>query len=443
MNSSTEKIIEHVKKVLVNFLSQTDTEEFIKSIQVHAKSFSDLNDKISDLDKEQVNINFTEGISERVIVDKIITLAERLLLKEKYFDLLLELAQYMIKIGNQSYALEILTDLKNSIGSEEIYRVHNGEANLLVSKIYWAQAQWDDCDFYLNEAYNNFKSAEFDKGYAKCENMFGTLYGEKGEFKKALAHFEAALAYLKKSDDISTQAMILTNLGIIYTIYGDFEKAIWNYKDAIEKFQKLNDKSRIARVYHNLGIICTIYGDFEKAIWNYKDAIEKFQKLNDKSRIARVYHNLGMLYTRMNEYYLALEHFNNSITLSIENQYLSNCAVSYIGKAYIYTKLKNLPLADAFTDKAMELACKLNDTLSIADIYRIKGIIQSNLNNFELSEEFFESSIRLNDDFESQYNRAESSQELGNLLTEENRKEEAKNHLKSADKVFKSIKKNK
>ena len=63
--------------------------------------------------------------------------------------------------------------------------------------------------------------------------------------------------------------------------------------------------------------------------------------------------------------------------------------------------------------------------------------------NFELAEEFFESSIRLNDDFESQYNRAESSQELGNLLTEENRKEEAKNHLKSADKVFKSIKKNK
>jgi tetratricopeptide (TPR) repeat protein len=143
----------------------------------------------------------------------------------------------------------------------------------------------------------------------------------------------------------------------------------------------------------------------------------------------------------MNEYYLALEHFNNSITLSIENQYLSNCAVSYIGKAYIYTKLKNLPLADAFTDKAMEFACKLNDTLSIADIYRIKGIIQSNLNNFELSEEFFESSIRLNDDFESQYNKAESSQELGNLLDGENRKEEAENHLKSADKIFKSIKK--
>ena len=400
MNNNTDKIIEQVKKILLNFLSQSDTDEFIKAIQIQANSFSELNEKITDLDKEQVNLNFTEGISERVIVDKVITLAGRLLLKEKYLNLLLELAQIMIKIGNQSYALEILTDMKNVIGGKDEYRVQQGEANLLVSKIYWSQAQWSDCDFYLTEAYNNFKSAEFDKGYSKCENMLGTLYGEKGEFKKALTHFEAALDYLKESDDISTQAMILTNLGIIYTIYGDFEKAIWIYKDAIEKFQKLNDKSRMARVYHNI----------------------------------------GMLYTRMKEYYLALENFNNSITLSIENQYLSNCAVSYVGKAYIYTKLKNLPLADAFTDKAMEFACKLNDTLSIADIYRIKGIIQSNLNNFDLSEEFFENSIRLNDDFDSKFNKAESSRELGELLNQKNRKDEAEVLLKSAEQVFKDMK---
>ena len=144
----------------------------------------------------------------------------------------------------------------------------------------------------------------------------------------------------------------------------------------------------------------------------------------------------------MEEYYLALEQFNNSITISSDNNYISNCAVSYIGKAFIYAKLKNLPLADAFTDKAMEIACKINDTLSIADIYRIKGIIQSNLNNFELSEEFFENSIRLNDDFESKYNKAESSQELGDLLlTQENRIDEAEIHLKSAEQILKDFKK--
>lgn len=400
MNNNTEKILNHVKDVLVNFLSQSDADEFIKAIKVYAASIEKLDQSALDIDKQQVNHQFTDGVDERIIVDKIITLAERLLLKEKYYNLILELSQLMIKIGNHAFALEMLTDLKNSIGGTE-FRLQNGEANLLISKIHWAQAQWDDCDYYIKEAYDDFKSIEFLKGYAKCENMFGTLYGEKGEFQKALTHFESALTFLKESDDLTTQAMILTNLGIIYTIYGDYEKAIWNYKDSIDKFQKLNDPGRIARVYHNI----------------------------------------GMLYSRMGEYYLALEQFNSSITLSIENNYLSNCAISYIGKAFIYTKLKNITLADAFTDKAMEIACKLNDTLSIADIYRIKGIIQSNLNNYELSEEFFESSVRLNDDFDSKYNKAESSQELGNLLTSENRKDEAEAHLKSADEVLKNIKK--
>lgn len=400
MNSNTEKILNHVKDVLVNFLSQSDADEFIKAIKVYAASIEQLDGKASDIDKLQVNYQFTNGVDERIIVDKIITLAERLLLKEKYLNLILELSQLMIKIGNQAFALEMLSDLKNFISGNE-FRLQNGEANLLISKIYWAQAQWDDCEYYIGEAYSNFKSIEYLKGYAKCENMLGTLYGEKGDFQKALTHFESALTFLKESDDLSTQAMILTNLGIIYTIYGDYEKAIWNYKDSIEKFQKLNDTARVARVYHNI----------------------------------------GMLYSRMNEYYLALEQFNTSITLSIENNYLSNCAVSYIGKAYIYTKLKNLTLADAFTDKAMEIACKLNDTLSIADIYRIKGMIQSNLNNFDLSEEFFENSIRLNDDFDSKYNKAESSKELGDLLQSENRKDEAEAHLKSADEVLKNLKK--
>lgn len=403
MSNNIEIIIRSVKELLANFLAPSDVEEFLKVINSYKKSLQNpVPDNFADIDKNQIAHKFTDGLDERIIVDKIITLAERLLSKEHYFKLLLEFAQLMIKIGNLAFALEILVNIKNKVSKSED-KIYNAEANLLISKIYWSQAQWEDCEYYLTEAYVEFKDLSNYNGYAKCENMLGTLFGEKGDFQKALIHFEAALAFLKESDDLSMQAMILTNLGIIYTVYGDFEKAIWNYKDAIEKFKTVNDSHRIARVYHNI----------------------------------------GMLYIRMGEYYLALEQFNNSITISLEYSYLSNCAISYIGKAYIYTKLNNIALADAFTDKAMEIACTLNDTLSIADIYRVKGIIQSNLNNFELSEEFFENSIRLNSDFESKYNKAESSVELGKLLDKGDRKDEAEFHLKSAEEIFKTFNKKK
>jgi tetratricopeptide (TPR) repeat protein len=190
----------------------------------------------------------------------------------------------------------------------------------------------------------------------------------------------------------------------------------------------------------NLGIINTINGDYEKAAWNYKNSIAKFEKLDDARRLSRVYHNLGMLYSQMENYDAALEEFNKCITVSMDNNYLSNCAVAYIGKAYIYTKLKNSALADAYTDKSMEIAYKINDTLSIADIYKIKGMIQNDMDNFQLSEEFFENSIRLNNDIESKLNEAESSVELGTLLQNTGRKEEANHYLESAANFFEGLK---
>jgi tetratricopeptide (TPR) repeat protein len=189
----------------------------------------------------------------------------------------------------------------------------------------------------------------------------------------------------------------------------------------------------------NLGIINTIHGDFQKAIWNYKTSIEKLDKLNDARRLSRVYHNVGMLYTRMEKYDDALDEFNKCISLSLDNDYLSNCAIAYIGKAFIYTKLKNPQLADAYTDKAMEIAYKINDTLSIADIYKIKAMIQSDLENFELSEELFENSIRLNKDMDNKLNEAESSAELGKLLDENERQEDAKHFKDSANNYFNKI----
>lgn len=365
-----------VKGVLINYMSRTDAEEFIKAINAYANSFVQESNGVDKLDKTQIEYSVPNGVNDRVIVDKVITLAEVILPKENYCNLLLDLAQLMNINGNNNFALEILENLKNGTGTKTRCYKFRGDANLLISKIYWQQAQWEDCEFYLTEAYNEFREILDFVGYAKCENMYGTLYGEKGDFEKAIKHFETALEYLDKKEDHLTHAMIMTNMGVVYTIYEDFEKAIWNYKNAAEKFELLRDQNRLARVYHNI----------------------------------------GMLYSRMKEYDNALEQFNNSITISLEYNYLSNSAISYIGKAFIYTKMGNNELANAFTDKAMEIACRINDALSIADIYRIKGIIHSNLNDFNLSEEFFENSIRLNDDLESSYNKTESSKELDELL---------------------------
>jgi len=399
MSEDYKNITLDLRNLLNEYLTKTSMEEFLIAFKdENSSSVNEVLD-ISELDKSQVEYDLPKGTDYRLVIDKMITHCENRLPEERYYNLLLELTQLMIFAGEMAYALEIAQDLQSKLGSKNNFNSILAETNLMISKIYWSQAQWEDSEYYISEATRIFATISSSSGLAKCENMLGTLYGEKGEFAAAKRHLENALILLNEDDDLSTYAMILTNLGIINTVSGDSEKAVWNYKNAVEKFEKLNDVRRLSRVFHNL----------------------------------------GMLYSQMGNYDAALDEFNKCITTSIDNDYLSNCAVAYIGKAFIYTKIKNSALAEAYTDKAMEIAYKINDTLSIADIYKIKGMIQDDMDNFQLSEEFFENSIRLNNDFESKLNEAESSAELGKLLQKNNREEEANDYLETAVYFFKGL----
>jgi tetratricopeptide (TPR) repeat protein len=400
MENNKSNIVCDIKNLINNYMTETAAGDFIKVLEedISLKTNEELS--LSNLEKEQVEYELPKGTKYRLIIDKIITECENLLPEEKYYKLILDLSQLMLFTGENSFSLEIAEYQLNKLNLHNDFPLITAETNLMISRIYWAQAYWDDCGYYVAEAMKIFRAAENNQGIAKCENMLGTIYGEKGDFNKAIKHFEEALEYLKEEDNLSSHAMILTNIGIINAIQGDYEKAIWNCKNAVEKFETLNDTRRLSRVFHNI----------------------------------------GMLYTRLEKYDAALDEFNKCITLSLDNDYLSNCAVAYIGKAFIYTKMKNFALADAYTNKAMEIAYKINDTLSIADIYKIKGIIQNDLENFQLSEELFENSIRLNKDMENKSNEAETSAEMGKLLGKSERKKEADKYISSADNFFQGIK---
>jgi len=399
MENNNSNIVNDIKSLVNNYMTEPETGNLMKVLEenVTLKSNEDLFP--TETERKQVEYEFPIGTEFRLLIDRIITECERFLPEDKFYRLILDLSELMLFSGENLFALEIAEYQLNKLNSCNNFPLIIAETNLMISRIHWTQAYWDDCSYYISEAMQIFKSLDNKPGMAKCENMFGTLYGEKGEFSDAKNHLENALTYLKEEEDLLSHAMILTNLGIISAIQGDYEKAIWNCKNSIEKFEKINDTRRLSRVYHNM----------------------------------------GMLFSRMQHYDAALDEFNKCITLSIENNYLSNCAVAYIGKAFIYTKLKNVALADAYTNKAMEIAYRINDTLSIADIYKIKGMIQNDLENFQLSEELFENSIRLNKDMENKCNEAETSAEIGKLLQKKERNEEAENYISSADEYFKRI----
>jgi tetratricopeptide (TPR) repeat protein len=379
-------LLNEMERLLGNYLGKSDAKNFC--MRIVNQSQSHLNDNLQQVEKENAQINFEIpiGLSERELIQSIVTFAENNTSAEYLNKLLLELCHLMIFNGELELAVELAEDLISRIGVNSEFDLLKAEANLALAKIYWSQAYWEKSIEFVNESYEIFQTNQELSGFAKCENMLGSIYGEKGDVIKAQEHFLKGLGYLEEIDDPSLRSMLEINIGVIYGMQGENAKALWNFKNVLQTCIHLNDLRKVSRVRHNL----------------------------------------GMIYTKVKDYHAALEEFNESINLSIENGYLSNCAIGYIGKAFIYTKLNNIALAEAFTDKALEIAYKINDALSIADVYKIKGMIQNNLGNFELSEEMFENSIRLNEDFENKFNNAESKAELGDLYQKENKVNEAK-----------------
>ena len=233
MNNNNTNIINDLKNLLDEYMTEASSGDFIK--QLEQDNSSNINEAadFSKLDKSQVEHEVSKGIDHRVMVDNLITHCENDLTEEKYYNLLLDLSQLMWQRGEVTFSLEIVENLLGKISSDNKYISFEAEANLMISKIYWSQAIWDDCNYYVSKAMELFTSISSESGIAKCENMLGTLYGEKGEFEKAQQYLESALKHLKEDDDSSVRATILTNLGIINTITRDFEKAVWNLKSTV------------------------------------------------------------------------------------------------------------------------------------------------------------------------------------------------------------------
>lgn len=388
--------IDKIEKLLFDFFK----EDQIKEIK---KNFAGIDSKkltsyLKDSGKP-VETYENEGFKSKLQIDFLITYANAVLSKSQLIEFLLNGAELLKSFGEFEIAIGIFDEILQKASTDP--KLINLRSNCILAKadIFQRQAKWDESLFYLKKARKEFEINNDIKGTAKCENLLGTIYGERGNIKKAKAHFEKSLSLLSSSKDKNLTGMLEINLGIINDIQG-------NYDDSYSFLHR---------------------------------ALIKFEQLQDQKRIAEIRHNLGMLFMHKGEYDSAVTEFDKSISVSLKPGFLSILGLAYLSKSYVYTQLNDFFLASAFIDKAMEVCYALNDRLSMADIYKIKGIIERNLRNFKLSENYLLTSIRINQELFNKLNEAESLYELGILYTEMDIKEKAKQCFGDSSKYFNSI----
>jgi tetratricopeptide (TPR) repeat protein len=393
-------IVNMIDKLLQNYFKQDEIAEYKNIIAISSERQKPFKTSLNKATRNQLDSEIAPTQNYHASINFLITFAESRLVKQKFLEFLQNLGELSIAQGELTTATEIYNYILNLIKNDPKQENAMAHAILALGDITSRYAEWEKSISYINKAEKMFLEQKDYKGCFRCENLLGTIAGDRGDLKKANSYFEKALTFLRQKKDTAL-------IGILEI---------------------------------NLGILSNIQGDYDSAFTYYQRALIKFEQNQDFRRMTEVRHNLGMLFTEKKEYQSALSEFDLSITSALKAGYLPSLELSYLGKAFIYVQLEDYLLANAFADKAMEICFKLNDRLSIADIYKLKGIIERRLQNYRGAENYLLSSLRINEELENVLNQAETSLELGILYSEINKKEESLEYLKFSLSYYKKQK---
>jgi len=228
----TEPIIEDI---LQNFFTKNDSDEFTLLYlggEDKPGAKRDFKDKKI---QSQIDYEIDGGLETKSQIDLLITFAESKLSSEKFIDLLLYLGQSTITSGEFLAAIEIHEKIVSL--TMDVPAMHDVTANayLFLGEIYSRQAKWELSFSFLNMAVKLFNENKDNKGSARCENLYGTIYGDKGNLERAYEHFENALSALQESADSVQIGKVDINLGILNNIMGKHDSAISDLKRAFSK----------------------------------------------------------------------------------------------------------------------------------------------------------------------------------------------------------------
>lgn len=379
-----------IQNLLSNYLDEQELKIFNDKIAkngINNKSLGVINEFYS----RQLKVEY-DFVKERMEIDRTITFANKNLDKKRFIQVLLKLGQVCTGHGKLNFAFEVLN---KAVKESESYQ-EKAESLLLLSDVHSRRAEWRVSVETLNEAKKIFKLVGNGVGEAKCENMLGSIYGERGELEEAKAHFIHSLACWESEQDKEMSAVIEGNLGIIENIQG-------NHTSALDYFFS---------------------------------AMKKFEWLGSYRRIAELKHNVGMLYVNQDMLNEALEEFDKCINISLKEGLLPVLSTVYLSKANVLIKMEDFDASLVFADKSMEIAHQIDDKLTIADVYKTKSNIEIHFGNYDKAENYLLTSLALNEKMKNVLNMAETCTELGKLYDKLNLKEKKEDYLHRSLKYF-------
>ena len=205
-----------------------------------------------------------------------------------------------------------------------------------------------------------------DAGRLKAMNLLGIVYGETSDFPAALTTFLAVCELCETMADGRGLADALNNVAAVYISQGDLARSPEYHLRSPELCREVAYHEGHVRSLNNLGVLYYELGRYSEAAAHLRRALELGEVAPDPHTYALTLGNLGRAYDKLKDYQEALRCHLQSLAIieTLGNEMSLGDALENLG--LVYTKLDEAAALQYFT-QSLAIKARIGDRKGLAE----------------------------------------------------------------------------
>jgi len=214
----------------------------------------------------------------------------------------------------------------------------------------------------------------------------------RGQFAKALSHFERSRGIYESIGDREGLADVITNIAAMHSFMGEKEKALGLYGEGLAMHEEQKDSTSIANDLNSIGTIHMMRGDHKRAVDLFARSLAIQQQMGNQRGAATTIINLGSVYMNQGDYTSALEQYARAGGIAENLRDDHQLAKALLEMGTCHQELGRLDEALRHFERSLALRIALDDQHGIStsmnkigDVQRIKGELAASIATFQRS----------------------------------------------------------
>ena len=197
------------------------------------------------------------------------------------------------------------------------------------------RTHWTDWRLTQELALRAARRARDRHATANALRSLGDVHAQLGQFTRAVAELEQALALFETLGDREGEARTLVNLGNAYREQGAFDEAIARFDPALDRFHTLGDRHGETNVLLEKGHMLREQGSFEEARALLESCLATYRQSGGRAGEAWARFHLGMVDQAQGRFDAAVTEFDQCRALFADLSDRRGAAWTSMGLGYV------------------------------------------------------------------------------------------------------------